>query len=140
MRAVSFGGLSVVLALVVACASQEPPGGEVAGDPSQEPIGVPPISGFALRGEVRCAADKKPLEGIQLSMPGATARSDAQGRWVLRASLPLGCGRSCEVKADDVDGAAGGGRFSSGVIRFHEPVDGEAWKAPKTTTFELRAK
>ncbi len=140
MRALLFGGIAVILALIGACASQEQPSAEVSGDPSQQPIGVPPISGFALRGEVLRADTKDPLEGIQLSMPGATARSDAQGRWVLRASLPLGCGKSCEVKAEDVDGAAGGGRFSSGVIRFHEPVDGEAWKAPKTTTFELRAK
>ena len=143
MRALSIGGFSLVLILLVACASQESQSAgqaEAAGDPSQEPIGVPPISGFALRGEVRRADDKAPLEGIRLSMPGASGRSDAQGRWVLRASLPLGCGQSCEVKAEDVDGAAGGGRFSAGIIHFHEPVDGEAWKAPRTTTFELQAK
>lgn len=78
---------------------------------------IPPHS-FKLKGTVSSRATQEPLEGIRVvrSMPYEhdTTYTDGQGQWQF---LYHGFDAdSCQVKAEDVDGAAGGGRFAPDSI------------------------
>lgn len=80
--------------------------------PLPEPPPLPPV---VLEGVVVRKVDGGTIAGIKVTIDGGEAVTDAQGRFAIALSGPQEAGAEITLTAEDVDGAAGGGRFATGV-------------------------
>ena len=98
------------------------------GAPEPDPLvpPTPPTPPVVVHGVVVRQADGVPIPGIQVTLAEAAVQTDAEGRFSFTLPAPGEPGTEIELAAEDVDGAAGGGRFKSGQASVTLTDEGQA--------------